>query len=444
MKYMNNTTPIIAIVGRQNVGKSTLLNRLAHKNLAITEDLPGTTRDRLFTTVSWLDRRLIMVDTGGLDPDLESIIGQQVNIQISLAIKEADLVLLVVDVKAGLITPDYEMADIIRRTGKPVILVANKADNLKMGQEAAEFYSLGFGEPSVISAFHGSGISDLMDRVLEELPDQPIATPEEDNSVKLALVGRTNVGKSTLLNTFMGQERSIVSNIPGTTRDAIDTPLDFNGTNVLLIDTAGIRRRGKVESGVEKYSVLRALKAVDRADIVLLVMDTEELVTAQDTHIAGYVRDTAKGIIIILNKWDLGKGQDKAEVTQTIQSRFKFLDYAPILFVSGKTGRGVDTIIPMALKVQEERNKRIPTAKVNSVVTEALSAHTPPHQGKTQLKIYYATQADTNPPSFVFFVNNPKLVHFSYERFIENRLRESFGFFGTPIRLTFKARGEKC
>ncbi|AII58346.1 ribosome-associated GTPase EngA [Dehalococcoides mccartyi] len=441
---MNNTTPIIAIVGRQNVGKSTLLNRLAHKNLAITEDLPGTTRDRLFTTVSWLDRKLIMVDTGGLDPDIESVIGQQVNIQISLAIKEADLVLLVVDVKTGLVTSDYEMADIIRRTGKPVILVANKADNLKMGQDAAEFYSLGFGEPSVISAFHGSGISDLMDRVLEELPDQPIASPEEDNSVKLALVGRTNVGKSTLLNTFLGQERSIVSNIPGTTRDAIDTPLDFNGTNVLLIDTAGIRRRGKVESGVEKYSVLRALKAVDRADVVLLVMDTEELVTAQDTHIAGYVRDTAKGIIIILNKWDLGKGQDKAEVTQTIQSRFKFLDYAPILFVSGKTGRDVDTIIPMALKVQEERSKRIPTAKVNSVVTEALSAHTPPRQGKTQLKIFYATQAEINPPSFVFFVNNPKLVHFSYERFIENRLRESFGFFGTPIRLTFKARGEKC
>ncbi|CAI83403.1 ribosome biogenesis GTPase Der [Dehalococcoides mccartyi] len=440
----NTTTPIIAIVGRQNVGKSTLLNRLAHKNLAITEDLPGTTRDRLFATVSWLDRRLIMVDTGGLDPDIESVIGQQVNIQISLAIKEADLVLLVVDVKDGLITPDYEMADIIRRTGKPVILVANKADNLKMGQEATEFYSLGFGEPAVISAFHGTGISDLMDRVLEELPDQPIATPEEDTSVKLALVGRTNVGKSTLLNTFLGEERSIVSNIPGTTRDAIDTPLDFDGTNVLLIDTAGIRRRGKVESGVEKYSVLRALKAIDRADVVLLVMDTEELVTAQDTHIAGYVRDTAKGIIIILNKWDLGKGQDKAEVTQTIQSRFKFLDYAPILFVSGKTGRGVDAIIPMALKVQEERSKRIPTAKVNSVVTEALSAHTPPRQGKVQLKIFYATQAETNPPSFVFFVNNPKLVHFSYERFIENRLRESFGFFGTPIRLTFKARGEKC
>jgi GTP-binding protein len=435
------TRPVVAIVGRPNTGKSTLLNRIVGKPLAITEDLPGTTRDRNMATVTWQGVEFTMVDTGGLEIEPRSAIARGVKTQVETAISQADVIVDVVDAIDGVMPLDFEVADVLRRFSKPVLVAANKADNDRLETEALEFYELGLGEPLAVSAHHSRGVAELLDRIIELLPSRPpVETAPE--AIKVAIVGRPNVGKSMLLNALVGDERAIVDEAPGTTRDAIDTPFDFEGQSVLLIDTAGVRRRGQVKSGVEHYSVLRTLRAIDRADIALLVLDATEMVTTQDTHIGGYIQQAAKGIIIIANKWDLIENKDMAGWNKLIKNQFKFASYAPILYTSAKSGQGVDRIMPQVSQVYQERLKRLSTAKVNSVIQQAVMAHNRPHSKNKQLKIFYATQAEVNPPTFVFFTNDARLVHFSYRRYLENKLRQAFGFSGTPLRLNFKTRGE--
>ncbi len=438
---MSVSKPVVAIIGRQNVGKSTLLNRVAGKRLAIIEDLPGTTRDRLLTGVSWQGTEFTLVDTGGLEIKPQSTITQGVKEQVEAAIIEADVIIFLVDVRDGITPLDLEIADMLRQASKPILLVANKADNVKLEAEAVEFYELGLGEPLAISAYHGRGTAELLDRITSWLPVQP--PPEvEPEIMKVAIVGRPNVGKSMLLNAILGEDRTIVDDTPGTTRDAIDTTFDFQGQSVLLIDTAGIRRRGRLGAGVERYSVIRALRAIGRADIALLVVDASEPFTAQDVHICGYIRQMTKGIIIIVNKWDLVTDKNISEWNRYIRSQLKFMPYAPVVYTSAKFGQGVDKIMPQVCQVYQERLKRVPTAAVNSSIQQAVAAHNLPRIGNKRLKILYATQAEVNPPTFVFFVNDAKLMHFSYQRYLENKLRQTFGFAGTPLRLVFKTRGE--
>jgi len=434
--------PLVAIVGRQNVGKSTLLNRLAGKRIAIVDDLPGTTRDRIMADVTVPGNEFTVVDTGGLEPGPASAIAQEVNAQVEAAIAEADAIIFLVDVRDGIMPSDLEIADRLRRIGKPIVLAANKVDSAKYESGVVEFYELGLGEPLAISAYHSRGIPELLERVTSLLPAPP-PTEAEPEAIKVAIVGRPNVGKSTLLNALLGEERAIVDDIPGTTRDAVDTLVDFESESVLLIDTAGIRRRGRIGGGVGRYSVIRALRAIERADIALLVLDAEETVTAQDVHIAGYVKQAGKGIVIIVNKWDLVKAESIAEANRYMRSQFRFMTYAPVLYISAKFRRGVDKIMPQVRQVYRERLKRLNTAAVNSVVQQAVAAHSLPRKGKRQLKILYATQAEVNPPTFVFVVNYPELMHFSYQRYLENRLRQVFGFAGTPIRFVFKTRGSR-
>jgi len=433
--------PIVAIIGRQNVGKSTLLNRVVRKPLAIVEDLPGTTRDRIFADVSWQGAEFTMVDTGGLELKPRSTIAQGTKEQAEAAMAEADVIIFLVDVRDGAITSDIEIADVLRQASKPVVLAVNKVDNDRLEDEAVGFYELGLGEPLTISAYHGRGTAELLDKIITLLPT-PSPVEAKPEVMKVAIVGRPNVGKSMLLNALLGEERVIVDDVPGTTRDAIDTLFDFDGLSVLLIDTAGIRRRGRVGTGIEWYSVIRALRAIDRADVVLLVLDAADLLTAQDMHIAGYIQQAAKGIVVVVNKWDLTPNENKTKCSRYIRSRLKFMSYAPILYISAKLRQGVDKVLPLAHQIYQERFKRLSTAAVNSVVQQAVAAHNPPRIGNKQLKILYATQAEVNPPTFVFFVNDARLMHFSYQRYLENKLRQSFGFAGTPCRLVFKTRGE--
>lgn len=433
--------PIVAIIGRQNVGKSTLLNRVAGKRIAITADLPGTTRDRILANVSWQGTEFTIVDTGGLELKPQSTIAQGVKEQVEVAIAEADIIIFVVDVRDGVVPSDLEVADMLRQTSKPILLVANKADNAKLETEAVEFYELGLGEPLAISAHHGRGTSELLDRVVTLLPVS-LPVEAEPEVMKVAITGRPNVGKSMLLNALLGEERAIVDDTPGTTRDATDTLFDFQGQSVLLIDTAGIRRRGRLGVGVERYSVIRALRAIDRADIALLVIDATEPLTAQDMHIGGYIRQMAKGIVLLVNKWDLVADTNITEWNRYIRSQIRFMPYAPVLYTSAKSGQGMDKVMPQVCQVYQERLKRLPTAAVNSVMQQMVAAHNPPRIGSKRLKILYATQAEVNPPTFVFFVNDARLIHFSYQRYLENKLRQSFGFTGTPLRLVFKTRGE--
>lgn len=427
----------MAIVGRQNVGKSTLLNRLAGKRVAIVEDQPGTTRDRIFAPVSWQGVEFTLVDTGGLELGAEGTIAQGVRQQAEAAVSEADAIILLVDVTSGVVPADQEIADRLRQVSKPMVLVVNKADNSRLEAEAVDFYRLGLGEPLPVSAYHGRRTDALLDRIIAQLPSLPPAEVEPE-IMKLAIVGRPNVGKSTLLNALLGGPRALVDEVPGTTRDAVDTLLDFGGQGMLVMDTAGIRRRGRWGLGVERYSVLRALRAIDRADIALLVLDASELVTAQDTHIAGYIQQAVKGIVLIVNKWDLAVNKKPVDLTRYIRSQLRFVAYAPVLYVSAKLGQGVKKVIPGALQVYQERFKRLATAEVNDVIQRAMKKHILPRVAGKQLKIRYATQAEVNPPTFVLFVNDPKLVHFSYQRYLENALRCSFGFAGTPLRLVFK------
>lgn len=423
------------------MGKSTLLNRLSGRRISIVEDLPGTTRDRIFADINWQSREFTLIDTGGLETRTDNAISLGVNEQIKTAIKEADALIFLTDVRDGVTNTDKDIADMLRKAGKPLMLVVNKVDNNKLEAEAAVFYELGMGEPLTISAHHGRSTAELLDKIIAILPEAAPA-PSEPEIMKVAIVGRPNVGKSALLNALLGKKRVIVNETPGTTRDAIDTILDFDGQNVLLIDTAGIRKRGKLGDGVERYSVVRALRAIERADIALLVIDAAELLTAQDMHIGGYIHEMAKGIVLVVNKWDLVEEKNTPEWDKAIRSKLKFAPYAPIVYTSAISGKGVEKVMPQALQVYQERMKRLPTAEVNSVIKRAVAAHSPTRSGSKPTKIFYATQAEVNPPTFVFFVNDTKSIHFSYQRFLENKLRESFGFSGTPLRLVFKSRSE--
>jgi GTP-binding protein len=442
--------PIVAIVGRPNVGKSTFFNRLIGQRKAIVEDLPGTTRDRLYGDSDWNGRTFTVVDTAGLlyeeeDQNAPLVeIARRVREQAELAIAEADVIIFLVDAVEGLTTADAEVAEALRQTYKPVILAANKADNQARAQNAVEFYALNLGEPIPMSAYHGIGTGDVLDRVAELLP--VVEEEEADEAIKIAIVGRPNVGKSSLLNKLLGQERSVVSAVPGTTRDSIDTRLEVDGAKVLLIDTAGIRRRGKVERGIEKYSVLRAMRAVERADVALLLIDAEEGVTAQDTHIAGMILEQLKGVAILVNKWDLiAKDNDTFNAfTRHVREQFNFIPYAPLLFISAKSGQRVDKIMPLALEIAQERQRRIPTSELNTLLRAAVYDHPPTsiHKG-AHLRIYYATQPQVAPPVFLFFANNADEIHWGYERYLENRIRDKYGFTGTPIKIVFRSRDEK-
>jgi len=450
--------PIVALVGRPNVGKSTLFNRIVGQRLAVVHDQPGTTRDRLHAPAEWNGVPFTVVDTGGIEvlpetvvagrrPGPERVLAQDsapyiplMRAQAQLVIQEADAVIFITDIASGPTAGDQEVADILRRSRCPVFLAANKADNIRRRQDAPEFYVLGLGEVYPISALHGTGVADLLDEVVKTLtPSEPEV---KDDRVKLAIVGRPNVGKSSLLNRLIGEERAIVSPIPGTTRDAIDTHLEWEGVPVTLIDTAGIRRWGKIERGVERYSVLRALRAIQRADVALLVIDGVDGVTAQDAHVAGFVLDEWASVVVLVNKWDAVEKDTHTmvEYTKWVREALRFLDYVPVLFISALTGQRVRKVLPAALVVQGSRFWRIPTGELNRLVRNALARHAPPSKRGKRLKIYYVSQPGVDPPTFVFHVNDPDLVHFSYERYLENRLREAHEFLGTPLRLVFRRR----
>jgi len=436
------TKPIVAIVGRPNVGKSTLFNRLVGKPVSIIEDIPGTTRDRLYADITWKDSSLTLIDTGGLLLTPPSDIAQRVKEQVEIAIEEADVIIFLVDAVDGVTHMDKEIAESLRRSQKPVMLAVNKADNERRNYEAFQFYELALGDPLPISAYHDIGVYELVERVVDNLPYFP--AEEELEMMKVAIIGRPNVGKSTLLNAILGQERAIVAESPGTTRDAIDTIFEYNGDRILLIDTAGIRRRGRIEGGIERYGVARALRAIGRADIAILITDATEAITAQDTHIAGYIQQAFKGIVLVVNKWDLvEETADRGQWSREIRRKLKFMPYAPIFYISAKLKKGIDDVLNAAREVFAERKKRVPTAQLNSAIRDAIASHAPPSAAGKRLRILYATQAEINPPTFVFFVNDVKLMHFSYQRYLENRLRQSFGFKGTPLRLIYKRRGEE-
>ena len=442
--------PLVALVGRPNVGKSTLFNRLIGERRAIVFDEPGTTRDRTYGESDWNGVVFDVVDTGGLQSEAEiarsdiATIARGTREQARLAIDEADVIVFLVDSRDGPIAADEEVADLLRRSGKPVVLAVNKAESAERRENAIEFYNLGLDEPIPISAYHGSGTGDLLDRVVELLP--PGEEEPEDETPKIAIVGRPNVGKSALLNALLGQQRAIVSPVPGTTRDPLDTQLVWNGQLLTLIDTAGIRRRGRVEHGnVEQYSVIRSMKAIGRCDVAVLVIDATEPFTAQDLHVAGYINDEAKGIVVAVNKWDAVEKDTHTmdEFREAAAEALDFMAFAPLVFISALHGQRVAQVPETALRVIEEREKRVPTGQLNRVIREAIEAHPPFDKRGRGLKFYYATQPRTSPPTFVFFVNDPKMLHFTYRRYLENRLRDAFGFMGTPIRMSFRGRGEE-
>jgi GTP-binding protein len=440
--------PIVAIVGRPNVGKSTLFNRLVGERRAIVEDVPGTTRDRVYGATDWGGVEFTVVDTGGLlddselSADAQGQIAQHTREQAHTAIDEADVIVFLVDSDAGITAGDHEVADLLRRAHKPTILAANKAESSKRRDSVYEFYELGLGDPIAVSAYHGTGTGDLLDKIVEALPEAE--EEEEPEGPAIAIVGRPNVGKSRLLNALLGQERSIVSDVPGTTRDSLDTTMTWAGQPATLIDTAGIRRRGRVDRGIEQYSVLRSMRAIDRADVVLLVVDATEGFTAQDLHIAGYIADQKKGVVVVVNKWDLIEKDSSTmdEYREKAREALDFLPYAPLVFVSAKFGQRVQQVLDTALSVVSERKRRIPTAALNKMLKDAVAAHPPPSKPGTWMKFYYVTQADVSPPTFIFFTNDPTQIHFSYRRYLENRLREEFGFTGTAIRMSFRGRDE--
>jgi GTP-binding protein len=443
------TRPIVAIVGRPNVGKSTLFNRLVGERRAIVEDQPGTTRDRVYGVTDWGGIEFTVVDTAGLlevdETQLETNaeIALHTRTQARTAIEEADVIVFMVDIKTGMTGGDLEVADLLRRTDKPTILVANKADSVARRELVFDFYELGLGDPIPVSSYHGSGTGDLLDKVVEALPEYE-EVPETEGP-RIAIVGRPNVGKSRLLNALMGQERSIVSDVPGTTRDSVDTQLIWAGQPLTLIDTAGIRRRGRIDHGIEQFSVLRSMRAIDRADVVLLVIDATESFTAQDLHIAGYVEEQKKGMVVVVNKWDLIEKDSSTmeEYRKKAHEALDFMPYAPLSFISAKFGQRVQQVLELALTVVDERSKRVPTAALNKLLRDAVANHPPPSKPGKWVKFYYVTQADVSPPTFIFFVNDPAQIHFSYRRYLENLLREQFGFTGTPMRLSFRGREEK-
>jgi len=432
--------PLVALVGRPNVGKSTLFNRIVGRRLAIVETVAGTTRDRLYAPAEWNGKAFNVVDTGGLELDETGELTTRIRNQARLAIDEADVVVLVTDTVAGLTAADHDVANLLRAADRPVVLAVNKAEKQATRFDAAEFWSLALGEPVPISAMHGGGTGDLLDRIAEALPERP-AADEVDERLRVAIIGRPNVGKSSLLNRLVGQERMIVSDVPGTTRDAVDTTVRFHGEEIVLVDTAGIRRRGKVEAGIEKYAVLRAMRAIERSDVAVLMIDALDGVTAQDTHIAGYVHDAGRGAIVAVNKWDLVEKDTHTidAYRKAVRAELKFLDYAPIVTLSALTGQRAARVLEIARQIDATRKIRIATGELNRVVAELQARANPTRKGRA-LKLRYATQAGVAPPTFVFFVNDVELVHFSFERFVENQLRERYGFEGTPIKLVFRAQ----
>ena len=445
--------PLVALVGRPNAGKSTLFNRIVGRRLAVVSDVPGTTRDRLYADAEWAGSVFTVVDTGGIEvtegwqtePLSEDsvLFLPAIRTQAAIAIQDADVIVQVVDGQSGITAADQEVADILRQTKKPVIIAANKLESINKRDDAYEFYELALGEVFAISALHGNGTGDLLDAITEAIPFVP-EEDEDDDTIKIAILGKPNAGKSTLLNKLIGEERAIVSPIAGTTRDAIDTKLTFEGQEFTIIDTAGIRRPGKIDPGVEKYSVLRAIKALSRADIALLLIDAEAGITAQDTHIAGMLTEENSGVIVLVNKWDAVVKDSFTiyDYEKELREALKFIPYAPILFISAKTGKRVDKVLPKALEVQETRHQRIPTSELNKWMRDVITVHPPPSHNGLRVKFFYTTQVTTAPPTFVMFVNKPEWVHFSYQRYLENRLREEYPFEGSPMRLVFRARSE--
>ena len=433
--------PVVAIVGRPNVGKSAIFNRIVGRRQAIVEDLPGTTRDRIYSEAEWRDTYFRIIDTGGLDTSGQAGYPELIRRQVEVAVAEAALLLFVVDVKDGVLSGDLDVAEILRRTKKPVFLIVNKVDNESRREDVVQFYELGLGEPMPMSAQHSTGIADVLDRIVESLPK----TPEEAavETMRLAIVGRPNVGKSMLLNAVLGEERVLVSPEPGTTRDAIDTPFEFQGRQLTLIDTAGLRKPGKIREGLEHHASLRSRHALDRADTALIVFDAREGLTAQDLHIVGFAIKAKTGVVLVANKWDLLAGEELADFELDVKRRLKFASWASLRITSAKEIQGITQLLREAVRVSDERKKRIETGRLNSTIQRAMVEQPPPMVKNRRLKLLYVTQPSVAPPLFVFFVNDAALVHFSYRRFLENVLRDKFGFEGVALRLAFRSRRER-
>ena len=437
--------PIVAIVGRPNVGKSTLFNALAGQKISIVKDTPGVTRDRIYADIDWLNYNFTMIDTGGIEPDSSDIILSQMREQAQIAIDTADVIIFMTDVKQGLIDADAKVADMLRRSRKPVVLAVNKVDNFnRMMADVYEFYNLGIGDPVPISASQKSGLGDMLDRVVEYFKTLDLEQDEDDRP-RVAIVGKPNVGKSSIINKLTGESRVIVSNIAGTTRDAIDTDVTWNGREYVFIDTAGLRRKSKVKEDIERYSIIRTVTAVERADVVVIVIDATEGVTEQDAKIAGIAHENGKGIIIAVNKWDAIEKNDKTvyEYTNKIRQVLSFMAYAEIMFISAKTGQRLSKLFDMIDVVIANHSMRIETGVINEIMAEAVAMQQPPSDKGKRLKLYYITQVSVKPPTFVIFVNDKELMHFSYTRYIENRIREAFGFRGTPLRFIIRERKDK-
>lgn len=437
--------PIVAIVGRPNVGKSTLFNIFANSRISIVEDTPGVTRDRLYATAEWLDHEFMMVDTGGIEIMNADAIAVSIRQQAQIAIKEADVILFVCDARAGITTEDADVARLLRQSKKPIVLAVNKADSPKQEMNTFEFYNLGIGDPIAVSASNHLGLGDLLDAVVAKFPsDKTAGDLEEEDEIKVALIGRPNVGKSSIFNALVGEERSIVSDVAGTTRDAIDTPVVRNGQKYLFIDTAGMRRKAKLDEPIEKYSVMRSLRAVDRSDVVLMVFDAVEGVTEQDKRIVGYAHEAGKAVILVVNKWDLYEKDNSSTLryTETLRKELVFLQYAPVVFVSAVTKQRIHRLPEVISYVAEQNAMRIATSILNQVIEDAVAINPPPTEKGKRLKILYVTQVKIKPPTFVIFVNEPEIMHFSYQRYLENKLREAFGFEGTPIQMIIRGKNE--
>ncbi|MBR2606303.1 MAG: ribosome biogenesis GTPase Der [Clostridia bacterium] len=436
--------PLVAIVGRPNVGKSTLFNKLIGRRLSIVEDTPGVTRDRIYADAEWLTHSFTLIDTGGIEPESEDIIAVQMRRQAELAIETADVIVFLVDGREGMTAADEEVAGMLRKSNKPVVLAVNKLDAPKFNDAIYEFYSLGLGDPIIISAGQGLGLGDMLDEVCAHFPEE--VEEEGEHPLNIAVVGKPNVGKSSLVNAILGEERCIVSNIPGTTRDAVDTAFTLDGEPYVLVDTAGIRRKRAVEDEtIERYSVIRSLAAVRRADVVLIVVDAEQGLSEQDVKIAGYVHEEGKPSVLVVNKWDLIEKDTNTmnQFKKDMQVDLAFMDYVPFLFISAKTGQRVNKLLAAAKESYAQSVRRIKTGLLNDVVNEAISMTEPPAMSGRRLKIYYATEVSVQPPTFVFFVNDEALVHFSYRRYMENYFRKTFGFAGTPIKIIFRTRGKE-
>ncbi|EKZ0265620.1 ribosome biogenesis GTPase Der [Listeria monocytogenes] len=432
--------PVVAIVGRPNVGKSTIFNRIVGERVSIVEDVPGVTRDRIYNSAEWLGKEFNIIDTGGIDLSDEPFL-EQIRAQAEIAIDEADVIIFITNGREGVTDADEQVAKILYRSNKPIVLAINKVDNPEMRDQIYDFYSLGFGEPYPISGSHGLGLGDMLDAVRAHFPKEE---EEEypDDTVKFSLIGRPNVGKSSILNALLGEDRVIVSDIAGTTRDAIDTTYTFDGQDYVMIDTAGMRKRGKVYESTEKYSVLRAMRAIERSDVVLVVINAEEGIREQDKRIAGYAHDAGRAIIIVVNKWDaINKDEKTINVwTEDIREQFQFLSFAPIVFVSAKTKQRLNNLFPLINQVSDNHSLRVQSSMLNDVISDAVAMNPSPMDKGKRLKIFYTTQVAVKPPTFVVFVNDPELMHFSYERFLENRIREAFPFEGTPIRVIARKR----